>query len=209
MKRLSFLPFFLAGMFISLTASPVLAAESSHGAGHQMQHSQHIMASNNHDMMPDGRQPTLPGQDAFGAMQEIISILEADPDTDWSRVNISGLRAHLVDMNRLVMDTEVVETRIEGGLRIIVSGKGVSGQDNTITTIHAMLPAHAPMINGLNSWTAHAETTPTGARLTVTANTKKEIAHIRGLGFYGLMASGAHHQTHHIGLARGENVHNQ
>lgn len=158
-----------------------------------MEHAQH--------RMPGKQQPTLPGQDAFGAIQEIISILETDTGTDWSRVNISALRDHLVDMNRLVIDTEVSETHIEGGLMITVTG-----QDNTI---HAMLPAHAPMINGLNGWTAHAEKMPTGARLTVTANSKKEIAHIRGLGFYGLMASGAHHQTHHIGLARGENVHNQ
>ncbi|NJO23863.1 MAG: hypothetical protein HC868_14215 [Sphingomonadales bacterium] len=32
--------------------------------------------------------PTMPGQDAFGTIQEIVRILDADPDTDWSKVNI-------------------------------------------------------------------------------------------------------------------------
>ena len=29
------------------------------------------------------QQPTLPGQDAFGAIQEVVRILDADPNTDW------------------------------------------------------------------------------------------------------------------------------
>ena len=43
-------------------------------------------------------QPTMPGQDAFGAIQETVSLLEADPATDWSKVNIAALREHLIDM---------------------------------------------------------------------------------------------------------------
>ncbi len=35
-------------------------------------------------------QPTLPGQDAFGTIQEIVRLLEADPKTDWSKVNIAA-----------------------------------------------------------------------------------------------------------------------
>jgi len=48
-------------------------------------------------------------------------------------------------------------------------------------------------------WSAKTKVTVTanGAMLTITAETDKEVAHIRGFGFYGLMASGAHHQTHH------------
>ena len=33
--------------------------------------------------------PTMPGQDAFGAIQEIVRILEADPRTDWSKINLA------------------------------------------------------------------------------------------------------------------------
>jgi hypothetical protein len=32
-------------------------------------------------------QPTMPGQDAFGAIQEVVQMLEADPKTDWSKVS--------------------------------------------------------------------------------------------------------------------------
>jgi hypothetical protein len=31
-----------------------------------------------------------------------------------------------------------------------------------------------------------------------------EIQHIRGLGFIGLLASGSHHQHHHLAIAKGE-----
>ena len=195
----------VSGTLAALTGNPLLAQTGNghpHSSNHQMEHSQHMASSNGQHMMSGGRQASLPGQDAFGAIQEIISILESDPNTDWSRVNISALREHLVDMNRLVMETSAVETEIEGGLSITVSG-----QADTIKTIHAMIPAHAPMINGLNGWSSRAQVTANGATLTVTASSQQEIAHIRGLGFYGLMASGAHHQMHHLGLARGENVH--
>jgi len=66
--------------------------------------------------------PTLPGQDVFGAIQEIITILKADRDTDWSKVNISKLRSHLVEMNRLVMDTQVARKNIDNGLQLTVTG---------------------------------------------------------------------------------------
>jgi hypothetical protein len=31
--------------------------------------------------------------------------------------------------------------------------------------------------------------------------------HIRGLGFIGLLASGSHHQPHHLAMAKGEFMH--
>jgi hypothetical protein len=74
--------------------------------------------------------PTLPGQDAFGAIQEIVQILEAET--------------------------------IPGGVRLTVVAKD---------------PANA--------------------------NT---VARIRGLGFIGLLVLGAHHQPHHLAMARGEAI---
>ena len=43
--------------------------------------------------------PPMPGQDAFGAIQEIVQILDADPKTDWSKVDLEALRQHLIDMD--------------------------------------------------------------------------------------------------------------
>jgi len=148
--------------------------------------------------------PTLPGQDAFGAIQEIVSILEADPSTNWSRVDIGTLRAHLLDMNLLVLDTVVDEKPIDGGLEMVVTGQGRTRQ-----AILSTVPAHAPMIDGMNGWEVTAEVNSSSATLTVTSTDAKDIARIRGLGFYGLMVLGSHHQIHHLGLARGDNVHAQ
>ena len=56
-------------------------------------------------------QPTLPGQDAFGAIQEVVQILESDPTTDWSKVNIAALREHLIDMNEVTLHAAATERR--------------------------------------------------------------------------------------------------
>jgi hypothetical protein len=56
-------------------------------------------------------------------------------------------------------------------------------------------------------WSAKAELIGSGAILTVTAADAKETAHIRGLGFAGIMATGAHHPAHHLAIAKGEMMH--
>jgi hypothetical protein len=66
---------------------------------------------------------------------------------------------------------------------------------------------HAAEIDGLNGWSAKAAPLDDGALLTVTSNNPKEVQHIRGLGFAGLMVSGAHHQAHHLAMAKGEPMH--
>ena len=56
-------------------------------------------------------------------------------------------------------------------------------------------------------WSASAETQAKGAKLIVTSDDPDVQAKIRGLGFLGLMATGSHHQDHHLAIARGETVH--
>ena len=153
-------------------------------------------------MSVNSKEPTFPGQDAFGAIQELVNILEADPSTDWTRVDISGLRAHLVDMNLLVINASVSAKNIKGGLEV-----NTSAQSRALLAIQSIIPAHAEMINGINGWAVKSEKTVTGAKLIVTSKNAKEIAHIRGLGFYGLMVTDSHHQSHHLSLARGVKVH--
>lgn len=143
--------------------------------------------------------PTMPGQEAFGTIQEIVQILEADPKTDWSKVDLAALRKHLIDMNELTMNARAIPTQIPGGLKIEVIGTG-----RTVAAIQRMVPAHAPIINGHNGWHVTAKLLPNGALLTATASDPKEVAHIRGLGFIGLMATGAHHQAHHLAIAEGK-----
>ena len=81
-------------------------AQQAPMAGAQMQHG-HTMGQ--------AASPTLPGQDAFGAIQEIMRMLESDPATDWSKVNLERLRQHLIDMNEVTLRSEVKSTVVPGG----------------------------------------------------------------------------------------------
>jgi hypothetical protein len=166
-----------------------------------MQHQGQSMAEM-HGQQQANAAPTLPGQDTFGAIQEIARMLEADPKTDWTKVNLEALRQHLIDMNEVTLNAAVAAKQVEGGLEAIVTGKG-----RTLAAIQRMVPSHAQMINGLNGWAAKTETLPNGVRFTVTAADPKEAAHIRGLGFIGILVSGSHHLPHHLAIAKGESVH--
>ena len=141
----------------------------------------------------------MPGQDAFGAIQEIVRILDADPKTDWSKVDLEALRQHLIDMNEVTLKADAAPKQIDGGLEIAVTGSG-----RTLVAIQRMIPAYAQTVNGLNGWSAKAASLPNGELLTVTATDPKEVQHIRGLGFIGLLASGSMHQPHHLAMAKGE-----
>jgi hypothetical protein len=41
----------------------------------------------------------------------------------------------------------------------------------------------------------------------VTADDPTEVRHLQGLGFVGVMVSGAHHGQHHLAMARGLMIH--
>ena len=148
--------------------------------------------------------PVLPGQDAFGAIQEIVRILEADPMTDWNKVDLERLRQHLIDMNDVTLRSEVKATAVPGGLMMDVTGTGRTEQ-----AIRRMVVPHTVELNSMSQWSARTEEIPGGLRLTVVAKNPddaKTIARIRGLGFIGLLVQGAHHQPHHIAMAKGEEM---
>ena len=148
---------------------------------------------------PASTTPTLPGQDAFGAIQEVVGILDADPNTDWSKVDLEALRQHLIDMNEVTLKADATLKQIDGGLEIAITGNG-----RTLIAIQRMVPAWTQTMNGQHGWTAKAASLPNGELLTVTATDPKEIEHIRGLGFIGLLVSGSMHQPHHLAMAKGE-----
>jgi hypothetical protein len=60
------------------------------------------------------RIPTQPGQAAFAANQEIVTILEAHPKTEWSKVKSEALRQHLLDMNNVALAAEVASGPVNG-----------------------------------------------------------------------------------------------
>jgi hypothetical protein len=160
------------------------------------------LAQTAHTHQQGGTVPTMPGQDAFGTVQEIVQILEADPKTDWSKVNLEALRQHLIDMNEVTLKAEAAPKQIDGGLEITITGN-----DRTLVAIQRMIPAWVATMNGHQGWITKAAPSPNGEILTVTATDPKEVQHIRGLGFIGLLVSGAHHQPHHLAMAKGEFAH--
>jgi hypothetical protein len=148
--------------------------------------------------------PTSPGQGAFAAIQEIVRILEDDPTTDWSKVSLERLRQHLIDMNEVTLRAEVKSAAVPGGLAMDVTGTG-----RTRRSIRAMVGPHANELNQMKEWAATVESIPNGLRLTVVAKDPtdaKTVARIRGLGFIGLLVQGAHHQPHHLAMAKGEKM---
>jgi len=166
-----------------------------------MQHHEQMMACMHAQQMQGGA-PLLPGQDAFGAIQEIVRVLESDPKTDWSKVDLEALRQHLIDMNEVALKAEATAKPVDGGLEIAVTGSG-----RTLAAIQRIIPAHAEEIDGFNGWSAKSDPLSGGVRLTVTSNRPKEVQHIRGLGFVGILVSGSHHQPHHLAMAKGEFEH--
>lgn len=144
--------------------------------------------------------PTEPGQGAFAAISEIVAMLMADPKTDWSRVDISTLRDHLVDMDLLVTHANVSVEHVSGGsvfqIATTGSGGGAAGR---------MVPAHAPFLTAETGWSSEVALNGDQLIWTVTSDTDEQA--IRVLGFFGLMAVGAHHQEHHMGMATGKMVH--
>jgi hypothetical protein len=170
-------------------------AMPSHGSG---THAQHMQAM--HGMA--GSAPTMPGQDAFGAIAEIVRLLEADPSTDWSKVDMERLRQHLIDMNEVMLRSAVKQASVPGGLAVDITGTGRTEQ-----AIRAMVVPHATELDRMAEWSARTETIAGGVRLTVVARRPEDaklVARIRGLGFAGLMTQGAHHQPHHLAMAKGE-----
>ena len=146
--------------------------------------------------------PTEPGQAAFGAIQEIVGKLQADPQTDWSKVDVDALRQHLIDMDEVTMRATAQKEPIENGLRI-----KVIGTDRTLEAIQRMVPEHARDIDGMNGWTVRTTALPNGVELTVTASNPADVQKIRALGFMGIMVQGGHHQMHHLAMAKGEMMH--
>jgi len=143
-------------------------------------------------------QPTMAGQDAFGTIQEVVRILEADPATDWSKVNISALRDHLIDMNEVALRAVATERALDNGVEIAVTGEG-----RTLEAIKHMIPAHADELKKIG-WTANTEELPNGVKLVVTTPDPKQAIKLKALGFMGLMVQGGHHQLHHLMMAQGE-----
>lgn len=171
----------LAFAAVLLGVSPAQA--QTHQSGHM------------HDMPVASSRPSESGQGAFAAIQEIVTILMADPDTDWSTVDVEALRQHLIDMDNVALRARVVREVTPDG----VTFSATSQMPDIAASIERMTIAHARTMSGQAGITLTAASVPGGARLSATGNPEL----LNALGFIGIMSLGAHHQDHHLALARG------
>lgn len=143
--------------------------------------------------------PLEPGNDAFGALAEIVAFLRADPATDWSQVDIAGLRAHLRDMEALFELENAEQADTAAGVVLTIPTDQPGGD-----AAGRMVPAHAPVLAGETGWSS--QVTVEDGIIEWVVEDPRDSAQIRALGFFGLMAVGNHHPAHHLALASGQGM---
>jgi len=126
------------------------------------QHPPGIMPMAGHPGMGAGLStPRMVGQDAFGAIREIVRILDADPKTDWSKVDLEALRQHLIDMN------EVNATAMSGSRRTSKSSTEIpnaSAAASTAAKLITLTPGSSvKTVAGAGAFTTGQTTTRAGA----------------------------------------------
>ncbi|SFC99293.1 hypothetical protein [Tropicimonas isoalkanivorans] len=159
-------------------------------------HSQHMNAMGAADVAPGA------GQAAFAVIQDTVADLMADPDTDWTRVDIDALREHLVDMDNVTLRSRVEARDLENGAEFRV----MSGDPDVTASIRRMVSAHAETMTGFDGLQQVFEILPDGAVLRVTGAPEQRDL-IQGLGFFGILTLGTHHGAHHLAIARGDAPH--
>lgn len=171
-----------------------LLALPAMGAAQQHQHTPGMTP-------PAASVPTEGGQAAFTAIAEIVRMLDADPRTDWSKVNLEALRQHLIDMDEVTLRAQVRADTVPGGARFTVTGSG-----RTLDAIRRMSRSRAATGTADGSVRMAVEEIANGVRFTALAGNPADartVARIRGLGFIGVVAIGDHHAPHHLGIANG------
>jgi hypothetical protein len=144
---------------------------------------------------------TEPGNDIFGTIQEVVKKLEANPDTDWSKVDLEALRQHLLDMKAFTEKVEVISKhQIGKGTEITVHPKS----ERAVQALKKLFSMHPAMIKREKGWNMNAKQNGDNWIITCITKNESEVEKIRALGYIGLLAEGAHHQLHHWMIATGQ-----
>lgn len=182
---------------VLLGAASLPLGYGSYAVNKKMEHQSHSELMNTSNSIQS--LPKEPGQSAFAAIAEIVSLLSDDPATDWTKVDIPRLRNHLVDMELVTTEAQVERELSDTG--IVYS---INGTARTRLAIQTMVPAHANELNKSTDWNVETATTGTGATMKLSPKSDEDRMQVQALGFFGVMATGAHHQAHHFAMAKGE-----
>jgi hypothetical protein len=169
------------------------------------EHNQHSsQSSKHHHHMASSTPLTAAGNYAFLTIQEAIEKLDTDPNTDWTKVNMEALREHLVDMENFTINVDVLSQKpVKKGMVAVVRPTTKRSE----ASLERVFAAHPMQLKKEIGWDMLVEKKDDLFTVTVTTDKPSEVAKIRGLGYIGAMAMGAHHQLHHWGMVKGENPH--
>ena len=145
------------------------------------------------------------GTDPFAVIQEAIALLEANPDTDWSTVNIEALRLHLIEMQDMTLNVTVEQQPISLGFMAVITPT----TNRALQSMSQVLSAHPSQMKEETGWDMVVTNNNGIFTIAVTTDQLKDVDKIRGLGYIGIMAYGSHHQPHHWAMASGENTHSE
>ena len=159
-----------------------------------------VATAQQHHMNHQTSPLTMPGNEIFGTIQEVVHKLEADPNTDWSKVNLEALRQHLSDMKAFTEEVQVVDKKpITNGVKIWVRPETHRAE----CALKRLFSMHPAMLKKEKGWDMVTKQDSSEWVITCTTNNPAEVSEIRGLGYIGLLAEGAHHQLHHWMIATG------
>jgi hypothetical protein len=143
------------------------------------------------------------GTDPFAVIQETISKLEANKNTDWSKVNIEALRKHLVEMEDATLNVTLKQVNVKNGFAAMIFPQ----TNRAVKSLFNLLKNHPEQMEKETGWVMVVNRVDDHFEITVTTKNDKEIDKIRGLGYIGVIAYGDHHKKHHWSMASGEEVH--
>lgn len=183
---------FTITMILALIAMPLIAGVHHAGMNHAA-----MQPSNSKVVLTEA------GMDAFATLQEVIVALEVNPNTHWEKVNMEALRLHLIQMQDMTLNVDVVQSNIEKGFQAVVTPTTARASQS----LAQVLSAHPAQMKKETGWDMQVRNNKGVFTLTIITDKPQEVAKIRGLGYIGIMAHGKHHQPHHWAIASGDNPH--
>ena len=147
--------------------------------------------------------PTLtqPGNSMFGAIKEVLRQLEADPNTDWKKVNLEALRQHFLDIRHFTEDVEIITQKpLDKGIEIIVRATTPAA----IPALDRAFSTQPKVLKSETDWDMTASKDKDKYKLRVTTGDASKVDKLRGLGYIGIMAVGNQHPALHWALAKGQ-----
>ena len=90
---------------------------------------------------------------------------------------------------------------------MVVSDEVAAGRPSLSTFRINVAPGSVVVVRDEKWLVTGVEHSRDGALLTVTSSDPARATRIRALGVFGVMATGAHHQAHHLAIARGADPH--